>query len=71
MDICTCARMVQDDKQVTYSAAKQLLQGASEGLENLSVLTESVKKTVQLYELAHQAGVADATFYLALMCEES
>ena len=33
MDICTCARMIQDDKQVTYSAAKQLLQDASEGLE--------------------------------------
>ena len=50
MDICTCARIIQDDKPVTYSAAKQLLQDASEGLENLSIITETVKNTVQLYK---------------------
>jgi len=41
--------MIEDDKPGTYSAAKQLLQDASEGLENLSILTESAKETVQLY----------------------
>ena len=49
MDICTCARMIQDDKPVTYSAAKQLLQDASEGLENVSILTESVKSSAAAY----------------------
>ena len=58
MDICTCARMIQDDKQVTWSAATQLLQDASEGLENLSILTESVKKTVQLYKAQAKKGTA-------------
>ena len=52
--------MIQDDKQVTYSAAKQLLQDASEGLENLSILTESAKKTVQPYRA--QAKKATAAY---------
>ena len=48
--------MIQDDKQVTWPAAKQLLQDASEGLENLSILTESAKKTVQLYKAQAKKG---------------
>ena len=52
--------MLQDVKPVTFPAAKQLLQDASEGLENLSILTESAKKTVSLYRT--QARKATAAY---------
>ena len=52
--------MLRDDKPVTFPAAKQLLQGASEGLENLSILTENAKKMVSLYRT--QAKKTTATY---------
>ena len=50
--------MVDDDQPVTFHSAGKLLEACSNSLENLSVLTETAKKGVQLQRAAVKQSTA-------------